>query len=126
MNVTFSLTDVRRSSDETDYTGQLQAVTTVRITDRDNDESAGRRRRPRHSVRLPVPGHRAVRRNPATAVGATCELNTTFDALMPGAVKELDRSIWQLDAVQVFDGGSDGLVSTSPNTLFASQGIFIP
>ena len=45
---------------------------------------------------------------------------------MPGAVKELDRSIWQLDAVQVFDGGSDGVVSTSPNTLFAKQGIFIP
>ncbi len=41
VNVTFSLTDVRRSSDEADYTGQLQAVTTVRITDRDNDPSAG-------------------------------------------------------------------------------------
>ncbi len=59
-------------------------------------------------------------------VGATCELNTTLDALMPGAVKELDRSIWQLEAIQVFDGGSDGLASTSPNTLFARQGIFIP
>ena len=37
VNVTFSVTDVRRSSDVADYTGQLQAVATVRITDRDNE-----------------------------------------------------------------------------------------
>jgi hypothetical protein len=28
--------------------------------------------------------------------------------------------------VQVFDGGADGVVSTSPNTLFAKQGVFVP
>jgi hypothetical protein len=26
----------------------------------------------------------------------------------------------------VFDGGSDGVASTSPNTAFARQGVFIP
>jgi hypothetical protein len=31
-----------------------------------------------------------------------------------------------VDQVQVFDGGSDGVVSTNPNTLFATQGIFVP
>jgi acyl-homoserine lactone acylase PvdQ len=126
VNVTFSLTDVRRSSDETDYTGQLQAVTTVRITDRDNDESAGPGDDPATVSDFPFPATVPCAATPSTTVGATCELNTTFDALMPGAIKELDRSIWQLDAVQVFDGGSDGLVSTSPNTLFAKQGVFIP
>jgi hypothetical protein len=62
----------------------------------------------------------------STSIGATCELSTSFDALVPGAIKELDRSIWQLDALQVFDGGSDGLASTSPNSLFARQGVFVP
>ena len=125
VNVAFSLTDVRRSSDEADYTGQLQAVATVRITDRDNELAPGGGSDPATVSDFPFPATVPCVATPAAA-GATCELNTTLDALMPGAVKELDRSIWQLEAIQVFDGGSDGLVSTSPNTLFARQGIFVP
>ena len=45
---------------------------------------------------------------------------------MPGAVVEGKRAIWQIGQVQVYDGGSDGLVSTAPNTLFATQGLFVP
>ena len=67
-----------------------------------------------------------MRRDARPAVGGDCELTTTLDAIVPGAVKEGDRSIWQLGAIQVFDGGADGLASTSPNTLFARQGVFIP
>ena len=32
----------------------------------------------------------------------------------------------QLGKIQVFDGGSDGVASTAPNTLFADQGVFVP
>ena len=109
MNVTFSLTDVRRSSDQSDYTGQLQADTTVRVTDRDNDEAAGGGDDPATVTDFPFPATVPCAATPATTVGATCELNTTLDAVMPGAIKEQDRSIWQLGAVQVFDGGADGL-----------------
>ena len=125
VNVTFSVTDVRRSSDEADYTGQLQAVATVRITDRDNELTPGGGDDPATVSDFPFPATVPCVATPAAA-GATCELNTTLDALVPGAVKEQDRSIWQMEAIQVFDGGSDGLASTSPNTLFARQGIFIP
>jgi hypothetical protein len=45
---------------------------------------------------------------------------------MPGAVVEGKRSIWQLDKVQVLDGGSDGVASTAGNTLFATQALFVP
>ncbi len=45
---------------------------------------------------------------------------------MPGAAVEGERAIWALDKLQVFDGGADGVASTSPNTLFAAQGIFVP
>jgi len=46
--------------------------------------------------------------------------------VLPGVIKETRRSNWQLGQVQVFDGGADGVVSTTPNTLFAVQGIFVP
>jgi hypothetical protein len=126
VNVRFSLTDVRRAADQSDYTGQLQAVTTVRITDRDNDQSPGGGDDPATVSDFPFPATVPCVSTSDPDVGATCELNTTFDVLVPGAVKESDRSIWQLDEIQVFDGGADGLVSTSPNTLFARQGVFIP
>jgi hypothetical protein len=41
-------------------------------------------------------------------------------------VKEGVRSAWEMDRVEVYDGGSDGLASTSGNTLFAVQGLFVP
>ena len=36
---------------------------------------------------------------------------------MPGAVKELTRSIWELGAIRVHDGAGN---------LFLTQGIFVP
>jgi hypothetical protein len=46
--------------------------------------------------------------------------------VLPGAVVEGRRAIWALGPVQLFDGGSDGVASTTPNTLFATQGVFVP
>ena len=48
-------------------------------------------------------------------------MSTTFDAVMPGAVPEGKRSIWQLGQIEVYDGGSDGLAATAGNTLFARR-----
>jgi hypothetical protein len=60
-------------------------------------------------------------------VGSTCSVNTTVDAVLgAGAIKETMRTIWQLGQVRVNDGGPDGVVSTTPNTLFAVQGLFVP
>jgi len=53
-------------------------------------------------------------------------LSTTFNALMPGSVLEERRSNWQIGTINVFDGGVDGVASTAPNTLFATQGVFAP
>jgi hypothetical protein len=36
------------------------------------------------------------------------------------------RAIWQLDRLQLFDGGPDGVVSTANNSLFEEQGVFVP
>ena len=53
-------------------------------------------------------------------------MSTTFDAVVPGAIPEGKRSIWALDAIELTDGGADGLAATAPNALFARQGVFVP
>ena len=42
------------------------------------------------------------------------------------AITDGKRAIWALNQVQVFDGGPDGLASTTPNAVFAVQGVFVP
>ena len=63
---------------------------------------------------------------PDPSIGATCSITTTVEAVTPGAVKEGMRANWQLGQIEVFDGGPDGDADTTPNTLFAKQGIFVP
>jgi hypothetical protein len=122
-----SLTDVRCKAPSggcsgagADYTGQLGVRTILRVTDRYNGPSeVGTVADTPFTVNMPCSATGA-------AAGATCTLDTTADAVMSGAVREERRAAWELGPVQVFDGGSDGVVSTNPNTLFAVQGLFIP
>jgi hypothetical protein len=121
--VTASVTDVREQSDLADYPGELQLTQSVRFTDRGNGPSeneGGTVQDVDLSVDVPctVTGD--------TAKGADCSVATTFDAVVPGLVTEGRRAIWQLADVRLFDGGSDGVAASSPNTLFARQGIFVP
>jgi len=63
----------------------------------------------------------------STSIGSTCSVDTTVEAVMgAGAITEIKRSIWQLGQVRINDGGPDGVVSTTPNTMFAVQGVFVP
>ena len=60
-------------------------------------------------------------------VGATCAVSTTMDALAPGAAIEGRRAIWRLGHVQIEAGGADGDADTTgDNTLFMTQGLFVP
>ena len=34
--------------------------------------------------------------------------------------------MWQLGQIQVLDGGADGVASTTPNSLFETQGVMVP
>jgi hypothetical protein len=45
---------------------------------------------------------------------------------VPGSVKDTQRGVVEVQQLQISDGGVDGLVATTPNTLFEVQGIFIP
>ena len=123
MNVEVSITDVRETGGLGDYTGELNQVTNLRITDRANgaggNEGATVQDTP---LQATVP----CTATPETTKGATCSISTSMDALVPGSVPEGKRSIWALGQVQVFDGGSDGVASTAGNSLFAVQGVFVP
>jgi hypothetical protein len=118
------MTDVRRISGLADYTGQLRATTGIRITDKDNPASAG-------SLAGTVEDDVLAWTVPCTGtadttIGSTCSVTTSVDSVVPGAIKENRRSVWKLKKVLVLDGGPDGVASTTPNTTFAAQGIFVP
>jgi hypothetical protein len=117
-----SLTDVRRKSDLSDYTGEVQARPVVRITDRSNGPSGSER-----ATMVDTTFAMTAQCGPtAGTVGANCDLSTTWNALMPGVATEGKRAIWQLGSMDVWDGGPDGDADTGPNTLFARQGVFAP
>jgi plastocyanin len=123
-NVQFvaSITDVRNKVGLTDYTGQLQARLALRVTDRHNGPSLTEPATGDNTFTFTIPCATTA----DTAIGSTCSATTSADAVVPGAVLEGKRSVWDVGQVQVFDGGSDGVVSTTPNTLFAKQGVFVP
>jgi hypothetical protein len=126
VGIVVGITDIRNRSGLSDYTGQLQLVADLRITDRDNASGPGG---VGSATVQDTPLSATISCAPTTSdtVGSDCNLSTTVDALFPGAVKEGRRAVWQLGQVRVNDGGPDGLASTaSGNTLFLDQGVFIP
>jgi Putative esterase len=123
VEVSASVSDVRNQGSLTDYTGELSVEQLVQITDHSNgpngDEPATTQRSP---FRFAVPCAATV----ATA-GSTCSLTSSFNSILPGSVVAGKRAIWELGAIQVFDGGADGQAQTTgDNTLFEHQGVFVP
>jgi hypothetical protein len=121
-----AISDVRKKSDLTDYTGELQLDQSLRITDKDNAPYPGG----------PGPGTVTDTAFPVTipcaatadtSVGSTCSIDTTVEAIVPNAVKEGRRAVWQMGQVSVYDGGADGDAdTTADNTLFMEEGVFVP
>jgi hypothetical protein len=120
VRIRVSATDIRKT-DLTDYTGQLKTNTSLRIIDRDNGPSEVG-----VTVDIPLSYTVPCTATGSTTIGSTCSLDTTADAITPNTVKETKRTVWQMGETDVFDGGSDGVASTNPNTLFLRQGYFVP
>jgi hypothetical protein len=118
-----NVTDVRRKNNLADYTGQLQVAVSPQITDTLNGPTlADSATISALNLRYTVPCQATA----SASAGSTCSVSTSADAVTPGTIVEGRRTVWEIPAVRVFDGGSDGQASTSPNTLFARQGIFSP
>jgi dipeptidyl aminopeptidase/acylaminoacyl peptidase len=117
--------DVRNRSDLSDYTGELVAELRVQITDRNNGPGTGAAAT---GTTTEIPLELAFSCTPTSdaTVGSYCELESALNVLIPGAVKEKQRAIWEIGQVRIYDGGADGLADTEPNTLFMTQGLFVP
>jgi dienelactone hydrolase len=123
IQIAFELTDVRRKSDLSDYTGDVLLNQTLRLTDRHSGPGDNE---PATVVASDFPIFPHCTATGDTTVGSTCQIATTANALVPGSVTEGRRSIWELGAIQVFDGGPDDDPASSPNDVFATEGVFVP
>jgi hypothetical protein len=105
-----------------DYSGQLQLMATIRISDHYNgsglDEAA--------TVQdIPFPVNVYCHNTADTSVGGLCDDPGPQCVCPPSNLDGL-RTVVGFTQIQVFDGGPDGQVNTDDNTLFMNQGIFIP
>ena len=124
VGVTLSITDVRRSADGNDYTGEIEAYSSaLRMTDRGSGSSGSEAATVSDFA---FSGMTAPCTATVGTIGATCAVSTSFDAITPGSIVEGRRAIWQLSDLLVADGGPDGDTATPGNTVFARQGIFVP
>ncbi len=122
VQVVSTISDVRNKTGLADYTGQVQVRLALRITDKLNGPSTSERATGDMTFNITSP----CTTTGDPAAGSNCAVTTTIDALTPGAVVEGKRAIWEVGKIAMYDGGSDGVVATAPNTLFADQAIFIP
>lgn len=130
-----SITDIRCQGSTTacgttntaagpDYVGGLITRLSLRITDHNNGPAGG----PFTEAATGTSPFTYVSActNTANTIGAACTANTTVNSLLPGAVVEGKRGVYEISQVQVYDGGTDGTAGSGPENLFATQGIFIP
>ena len=118
---------MRGASDLTDYTGELEGRVAVRITDQGSVGAGGAADQAATVEDTPLSVAVPCAETTDPTSGGSCEVITTVDAQLPGAVGEGRRSVWQLGDAELYDGGPDGLASTAAgNALFARQGVFVP
>jgi WD40 repeat protein len=122
-----SITDVRSRPSLADYSGELETRLALRITDQNNvaapgdDPDAATAQNASFSFALPCTT------TADTSTGSSCSVSTTANTIAPGAVAKSLRTIWELGPIQVYDGGPDSVASTQGgNTLFMTQGVFVP
>jgi hypothetical protein len=110
------------AADGPDYSGELQLLATVRVSDHYNgpdlNEAATMQDIPDLAVFECVS-------TADTSIGGLC------NALPPACLgcfppPDGQRAVIEVTQIQIFDGGPDGSIATNDNTLFAVQGVFIP
>ena len=115
--------DVRRVGSLADYGGELELRMRMQLTDRASGAGPDAGTISLVTVSAAVP----CETNTDPLIGASCRLDTTFDALFGGnAVIEGARGVWELEQIQLYDGGPDDMAWTIANRLFEVPGVFVP
>jgi hypothetical protein len=108
-----------------DYTGDLRANATIRITDHWNATGPGGGSDPATVVDIPFPINLQCGSTADTSIGSTCTVNASEVSVGPPGPTVI-RAVVEISQFEVSDGGADGVVVTSPNTTLLRQGLFIP
>jgi WD40 repeat protein len=128
VGVTVSLSDIRcgeyaiacTDGNLSDYTGPMRLVIPVRLTDA---YVRGLAATSEGSISVPIPCSTTAAAN----IGSACSVSTTINSVVPGAVRTDNRAIWELGQLQIWDSGQDGTLATADDdTLFATEGLFVP
>jgi hypothetical protein len=112
------------AADGPDYTGQLQGNAIIRISDHYNGPGLNEAATVQD---IPFPVNAPCTATGAnTAVGSTCGVVTSANSVLAGSVKDAQRGNVEIQQIQIFDGGANGVAGAPDATLFGVQGIFIP
>jgi hypothetical protein len=112
-----TITDVRNASDLSDYTGDLTIRLVAQITDKNNTPHPGGGTGAATVQEFTHSHPVSCAATADTTIGATCEFQTTVEALVPGALTEQKRAIWELRQIRIDDANGDA---------FLKQGVFVP
>ena len=131
VKLTLSMTDVRNKPSGTDYVGRVLATAPLQITDRMNAPESPE---PGTGQTVPMQFPADCVATVSTTIGGACAANTTFDAVVPGAVPEGQRSVWELGQFEVKDAGPNGTgyaacpptCGDGDETTFMRAGVFVP
>jgi hypothetical protein len=137
VTVSGSISDVRckagvstcgspNSAGGADYTGELQMNSTIRITDHNNAAAPGGGPDAATVVDIPFPVSMTCGSTADPSIGGICSMNTSPVAVGIPNGSTPARSNVEISQMRVSDGGADGSTATTPNTVFAVQGLFIP
>jgi hypothetical protein len=127
------ITDVRQDlvTGKPDYAGLLGVRVTLEITDQRNSPE-----QPEAGTSVPSTLEIPVQcvTTASTTIGGQCNATTSLNALLPGAVVERKRALWELGQTLVRDAGPNGTgYAQCPPTcgdgdeeVFLRQGVFVP
>jgi hypothetical protein len=125
MRIDMSVSDVRNKAGLSDYEGELYEAMTFRFTDGDSRQAGEQDSGTGQDMFFAISAPCAPTGDDSQ--GSTCSLFTTLNTVIPGAVSEGNRAIWEVSKLEVYDGGADGVgVSEDDNTPFLAPGIFVP
>jgi hypothetical protein len=130
-SVNVSMSDIRNNPSGTDYVGRVLARVPVQITDRNNAAETPETATVQ-TFQLGIPVDCVA--TSLTSVGSDCNLTTTVNAQIPGAIVDGMRSIWEFGQVEIRDAGPNGTgYGSCPPTCgdgdeatFMRQGVFVP
>jgi hypothetical protein len=131
VRVVVKVDDVRNNPSGTDYTGLIGIRVNLRITDQRN---AAEQPEPGTTQTVPLEWSVQCLGTTDTTRGSACSVDTSINALFPGALIESKRTVWELGQSTVRDAGPNGTgYAACPPTcgdgdeaVFMRQGIFVP